>query len=474
MTDQTVDLTAGRAGPAPEAGDPRVDWRFLLPHADLGRVAVDRATGTAVRSALAGAAHEVVELGAADGPFDAIVLTDPRPADLGAAVEALAPTGALRIEGASARRRRALGARLHAMGFTSSRWWARPSSADAWCLVCLDQPRGAATVLQTVAGRGRRAVVEARAARLGLAARSRRDVDLLARRVSPGPSPVAVAGTDPTTPIAALVTPRYAASRAVVGVTVDPSGRRLHRIAKVARSVADDPDVEAEAVALAAFAERSPAGAPTGHRLERRGGRSVLLEDAVVGTPLDRRVVRDDPTAALDQGLAWLRTVPVEPPSRPRDDGRSRALLWGPLRTVAELRTASPPAHRDRVRRTADLLEPLIDVELPVVFEHGDLSHPNLFSTPSGLVAIDWERAVPQGLPLHDLTFFVAYLAESIDRPQTRVALVDSYRRAVQTGGWARRDIELGAERLGVDLRLVPLLQLACWTRTLARLGEPG
>lgn len=458
---------------------PRVDWRFLLPRSHLGRVAVDGRVDAEGRVALAGAADELHRLGDDDGgPFDTIVLTDPTVARLRAAIARVAPGGTVRIEAPARRRRRALRAALRAAGFTVGTWWARPTAVAPWCLIALDDRRAAATTVRTVAGRGRRGPIEGFAAGAGVPGRWSRHVALLATGPGADASAHAVASAGPDHPVAALVTPRYAASRSVVGISTGADGRRLGRVVKLARRPEHDGAIAAEGGALSAYAvgvSPRPPGSPRGHRLARHDGHLVLVEEAATGRPLDRREVRRDPASALAQGMDWLSTVPVGPPSLLRTDGRSRDLLIEPLRAIASLPVDDVATRRDRIRRTVRALEPLSRQELPTVFEHGDLSHPNLFTDPDrGLVAIDWERARPAGLPLQDLVFFLTYVAESLDRPRTAAELAASHHRAFGHGGWARPDIDLHAERVGVDLRLVPLLELVARTRTLARLAEPG
>ena len=55
-------------------------------------------------------------------------------------------------------------------------------------------------------------------------------------------------------------------------------------------------------------------------------------------------------------------------------------------------------------------MQPLRAASVPRVFEHGDLSHPNLIWLPTGRVGVvDWELAEEEGFPLHDLSFFLAF-----------------------------------------------------------------
>lgn len=273
--------------------------------------------------------------------------------------------------------------------------------------------------------------------------------------------------------LAALVTPRHASSKAVVGVSTGPDDQ-LAAIAKLARDPADDEMVAGEADLLERFDASSDgrAAVPRNHGLHLSGGRMVLQEDAAPGRPLDRAAVRRDPTGALVAGIRWLERVPVGPPSAVRLDGRAEQLVADPLRAIATLPWLDPGERPSLIERTADALGPLVAATLPAPFEHGDLSHPNLFVRDDGeLVVIDWERGNPAGLPLHDLVFFVGYLAESIDRPTTAADLIASHHRALQPGGWAHPAVHAHLRQIGVDTALQPQLVLSCWTRQLATLA---
>lgn len=59
-------------------------------------------------------------------------------------------------------------------------------------------------------------------------------------------------------------------------------------------------------------------------------------------------------------------------------------------------------------------MAPLRSMQLPLVFEHGDLSYPNLLLLPTGEPGVlDWELANPDGLPACDLFLFLTYVAFS-------------------------------------------------------------
>ena len=474
--DPTISEPGDQGAPARSNPSPAMDWRFLLPEADLGRVGVWMPLDAALTERFAGCADDVVDLRETNTPCDVVVLTAPSTTTLRTVLTKVEVKRAIRLEDVPRRRRRGQARLLADHGYQVSTWWARPSTADTRYLIALDHGPASATILRTVARRARWSILEAWLAERGLARRWAGGISLLATAPSVNGEPAAhaVAAPNGRATLSALVTPRYARSRTVVGITTNASGRSLSQVVKVPRSRSDERHVRAEANILDQFLAQTEGAdrAPSGHHLDVHSGRLVLVEDAATGMPLDRRAVRQDSAAALVAGLRWLEQVPVGTASCLDTDGRGQDLIKASLDQLGGT-GSQREAWRDRARR---LLEPLLKATLPVVFEHGDFSHPNLFVTEDGeLVAIDWERGQPRGLPFHDLTFYTAYLAESIDRPRNPEDLVASYRRAIRHLGWARADLDLHIEHLGIDRRLVPLLEVACWTRSLADLSTaPG
>ncbi|HEU5149452.1 MAG TPA: hypothetical protein VFU19_03080 [Iamia sp.] len=451
-------MTAVEARVDAPAGCVPPDWVALLPGGRLGAVAVvGPRTPAAEQAVRAGRPAPV------GGPADTVVVTDDRAANVRAALALVGPAGVVRIE-RSRRRRRARTRwllRQHPMADVAT-WWARPALDAPRCLVRLDDRVAAATVVRTVADRRRRTAVEALLARIGVADVLAGPVTILAVAAGGRPEPALAEPADGRR-IDGLVTPGYRRSRAVIGVTTDGTGRRLHGVAKVARRPEDDAGVAVEAAALGELARRTGGfgAAPQGARALHRGGRLVLVEGAVAGRPLDRRAVRRDPVAALVAGRRWVDALPRSAPTPPAEDGRAETLLRAPLAAVA----ARPGIDPATVEAAAGVLGTLAAIPLPVVFEHGDLGHPNLLVDRGTLRAVDWERARPDGLPLHDLVFLVAYLTESAERP---AALGPAVVRALRPHGWARAELDVHVERLALDRRAIPGLQVACWTRCLA------
>jgi len=191
---------------------------------------------------------------------------------------------------------------------------------------------------------------------------------------------------------------------------------------------------------------------------EALGGWPVLVETAIPGRPLDAAAVRRRPSRAADAVEDWLRRVAAGAPREPGAERLAR-LVARPLEPVAGL----GPAEHDLVEQTLEVCAPLAGADLPVVLEHGDLSHPNVLLGPGGRIgAVDWELAEPRGLPLHDLIFFLAFVAGARRRARTPADHEAAVGRADAdtTARLARR-----AAALDLPPELLPPLVVASWAR---------
>jgi hypothetical protein len=271
----------------------------------------------------------------------------------------------------------------------------------------------------------------------------------------------------------ALLTPRFPASRHVVAMIFRPGDPRPRAVAKLPRRPGDNGSVLREAAVLSSLTALTggpPAGVPALLGTVDVGGRTLLVETAVDGMELDPQQVRRNPTGAVRAGTAFIDALPVVLAAED-NSGWYEAAFTRPLDAMAQHVPLEGRTAR-LVARTHAVLEPLRGLSLPAVFEHGDLSHPNLFLGSGGnLQVIDWELATPAGLPGHDLVFFLQYISES-----NRSATVRAQQRAAfdqdvaAPTGWARSVLAGHLERRGVPAGLLEPLVVGSWARTAAGL----
>ncbi len=460
----------------------RVDWRFLLPEAAFGTVVLVGPADEAVRAGLEQVARLVV---VADG--DAEPSVDARP-DLVVTIAAgrsvldvalrHVPAGGWIYAGAGPRRApgrvslRVVAAALRSAGFEDiASSWHWPSEPAALEIVSLDDARALRLTLDR-----RRSGPTARlkATLAGIAHRLH-----ILERIVPGWSvigrrPVGVAAgaaARPLDPVRAnipdgggtatgvvLLTPRFKASRHVIGLVLRPAGDGLVAVAKLPRLADDDGGIQREAAALRRAAELGATGVP--EVLAIRGAPSpVLVETALDGVVIASREVRAGSVAAIDEVDAWTRIL-AGAPSRRQVPLRT---LWAPAleRIAGELAPGTPlhVAIAGLAERTSRVLGALDDVAVPTVLEHGDFAPPNLLRLRDRrLGVVDWEVADPDGLPLGDLLFFAAFAAEEAGGHGAASG-------STRLPPAVLAAIERQAAHLGIDPNLIPALRVAMWAR---------
>lgn len=268
-----------------------------------------------------------------------------------------------------------------------------------------------------------------------------------------------------------VITPRFQASRHVVVLVLRRASPEPALVLKFPRLASDRAGIEHEAAVLDALATGLADGASVPRRVATLAlaGRPVLVQTAVVGTPIDRRVARRRPAAVVAMAQAWLEQLPVTDATVAPTDWFER-LVDEPLGWFAAL--VGDPAVDRLVDRTRVLLAPLRTARIPLVFEHGDLRPPNLLRRADGrLGVVDWESAEPHGLPGHDLCFLLSYVVESWGRrrpSRDRDAMLRG------PGSWGGRIVSSELRRLGIAQELRPHLVLATRARSAVELLARG
>lgn len=495
----------------------RIDWRFLLDDPALGRVVVAGSPDPALVAALEAASTAVGVIGSDASPSPDIGTADtvvvagaPDPSVLRAAVARLRPGGWLVAEPAGPLAAMVGGnrtggpaepirtaRRLSSAGFDPIRLhWTWPSHGRATAFAGL----GDATAVRALVerrGLGRMRPITARVAGLlastPLPALVVPAVTLIARRrdgtaLDRAPAGgfvarrlVELAATETAAPggdrrrSVLLLTPRYRASAHVVALAFDGPGRPPVLVAKIARLPDGGKGLAREAAALRALEPTlgGAGGCPVPVALDTAGW-PILVETGVGGEPLDPAAVRADRAGAVRAIVDWLAGLPIDPAGM-----AGGAVVAGGLDAAlaaAETLLAPTDASGDDtalLERTRRVFAPLRDATLPRVFEHGDLAHPNLLRRPDGrLTVVDWERADPAGLPLHDLVVALAYVAAAERGASSPADGAAAFADAVAGADpWAAAPLEAECRRLGVDPALRPALLVAPWVRTAAWLA---
>ena len=176
-----------------------------------------------------------------------------------------------------------------------------------------------------------------------------------------------------------LLTPGFETSRHVIALLV-PRGD-IHRRLSGRHPVS--PATERRSRPKRPCYRTSEArGGPAAPRIvafEEVHGRPLLLEAAIVGTPMNPEGSRRRSRRLHRAGLGWLAGLPVTADAA--DEAAFERLLAEPL---ARFAAAAGPRVRGLVDRTRAAVEPLRQARVPLVFEHGDLGHPNLLVQADG------------------------------------------------------------------------------------------
>lgn len=278
-----------------------------------------------------------------------------------------------------------------------------------------------------------------------------------------------------------LLTPRFRASSHVVGLVFNRGASTPVLVVKAPRMADGFARLEQEAANLRMIQTLRPHGfasVPALVAFEPFHDRAVLVETALTGQPMDPAFVRRQPDRCCSAVVNWLTQLQWPADAAPATGAFAR-LVETPYRYFA----ARFPVSREEetwLDQTWAWLAPLRDIALPPVFEHGDLSHPNLFLMENGEPGIvDWETAEPYGLPACDLFFFLTYVALSRQKSRSTDSAVRAFRSAFfGDQAWARPYIAAYARRLHLPERALPSLFVLCWLRymvsLLSRIDQEG
>jgi len=271
-----------------------------------------------------------------------------------------------------------------------------------------------------------------------------------------------------------VLTPRFRTSSHLIFLLMPERDSDPVLVAKVPRLQGQCATTGREAERLQQIQARRPGGFESIPRLvtfEAFGDRMILLETAMRGRAMDRTMVRRNAPRCCEAVLSWLIDVQIATRLTPDPGGNE---IRRPIeRDLLEVQ-ATFPAEKDLLERTRQLVMPLLGANVPLVLEHGDLSHPNLLVDPKGEVSVvDWELAQLHGLPASDLFFFLAYVATALEGARSsREALVALDRAFFTRRNWARTYVRRYAHALGLSRDALTPLLIACWVRQVASLAR--
>ncbi len=269
-----------------------------------------------------------------------------------------------------------------------------------------------------------------------------------------------------------VLTPRFKTSTHLIFLLIPEGELEPALVAKVPRFQGHCATTKREAERLHQIQTRRPGGFDSIPRLvgfEPFAGRTILIETAMRGRAMDQAMVRKHAPQCCEGTLSWL--IDVQTATRLAPDPGGHEILDLIERDLVELQ-ATFPAEKSLLDRTRELVALLSSANIPLVLEHGDLSHPNVMVGPRGAVSvIDWELAELRGLPASDLFFFLAYVARAIRRTRSETETLAAMDQAFfMRGSWTRPYVGRYADALGLPKEILGPLFVASWVRQVAGL----
>jgi aminoglycoside phosphotransferase (APT) family kinase protein len=272
-----------------------------------------------------------------------------------------------------------------------------------------------------------------------------------------------------------LLTPRFRASSHVIVLILAARQAEPLLVAKIPRLAQVTASLVREATNLQQIQARRPGGFDSIPRLvtfEPHGDRPLLIETALPGCALDPALVRTRPEHWCALVTNWLIEVHRASAAQPTEPSWLDQIEQ-PLRRFAD-QFHWTADERSLVDRTLAWLATLRRMEFPMVFAHGDLSHPNLLWMGKDQIGVlDWEMATPHGLPACDLFFFLTYVAFARQTAHTPTAALTAFQAAFWSGNaWAPTWVRTYAAALQLPVQALTPLFVVGWLRYLVGLVE--
>lgn len=276
------------------------------------------------------------------------------------------------------------------------------------------------------------------------------------------------------------LTPRFHASSHVVFLIMPRDRSQPVLVAKAPRLAGEGPTLVREAAnlrAVQASRQEGFASIPRVVAFEEVWQRPVLVETAIVGRALDPPTVRRETAGACQAVTRWLGDVQTagRRAAATESDWYER-LVDKPLAFLRQ-RVAFSAEDAALLEGTLRLAEGLKDMDLPLVVEHGDLSHPNVLLREDSLQGrlrigvVDWELADVRGLPACDLFFFLTYVVFALHRARENRRYVSAFREAYAASHpWMTPYVRDYAQRLALPPPSLAPLFVLTWARYLAGL----
>jgi len=274
-----------------------------------------------------------------------------------------------------------------------------------------------------------------------------------------------------------LLAPHFRASSHILFLIFPRGSPKPTLVVKVPRLAGINNSVEREAANLSAVQASRPEGfnsIPYLVTLQESHNRKILIETALYGRAMDPKFVRKNRKYCIEMTIAWLIDIYQSTHCSAKvTPFWFERLIEQPIQYFSR-RIPQNEEESYLLKRTRETAEALREMDLPIVFEHGDLSHPNILIPDQGRIGIlDWEQAEPLGLPACDLFFFLAYVGFAISRSRENGDYLSAFQSTFfGKDAWARPYIQTYARQLQLPFASLTPLFLLSWFRYLSNLVD--
>lgn len=280
---------------------------------------------------------------------------------------------------------------------------------------------------------------------------------------------------DPLNWACILKTPRFQASSHIIFFVLSEASSEPILVVKIPRVSGDNCRLEREVKNLRAVQAAREGGfdsIPKVIAYEDWKNNRLLVQNALTGRIMRPTLVRRQEKLCIDAVFSWLVELNVVTYSSHRD--KYDCFVQAVKKSLDDLESAFSQTSDGKklIQQTRDLVAPLQGKNIPSVFEHGDLSSPNIIIRSNHKSSVvDWELAEPRGLPAVDLFFFLTYVAFA----RQKARRYQDYLGAFQTtffgkNAWARPYITHYSEKLKLSHEVLNPLFILCWCRYVGNL----
>jgi thiamine kinase-like enzyme len=266
-----------------------------------------------------------------------------------------------------------------------------------------------------------------------------------------------------------ILTPRFRASNHLICLVMPVDKPEPIIVVKIPRR-AESSGLAREAYNLRAVQQSRYGGYHSIPRLlayEPFLDRTVLVETALIGQPMEPSLIRKDLQSISQLVFSWILELHQHTKiSSIEEPGWYSRLIEKPLDYFG----ANFPLMQEEIellKKTRAIADQIKGEEIPLVFEHGDMSHPNLLLVGQDkLGVLDWETSTEIGLPFSDLFFFLKYASISLSKAKTQNAYIDAFKNAFfKPGSWATSYMMSYSEKMHISPEIASILFVLCWAR---------